>query len=59
MLSLLSLGPDFIFFLSQIFAQKTQWSFFRVKAVTTLTYVLFHILLFKHTLSPNMFFDLE
>ena len=33
---------------------------FRVKAVTivyvSLTYVLFHI---QHTLSPDMFFDLE
>ena len=60
MLSLLSLGPDFNLFWSQIFSRKMQGTIFRVKAVTivyvSLTYVLFHI---QHTLSPDMFFDLE
>ena len=60
MLSLLSLGPDFNPFWLRIFSQKTQGIIFRVKAVTivyvSLTYVLFHI---QHTLSPDMFFDLE
>ena len=60
MLSLLSLGPDFNFFWSQIFSQKMQGTIFQVKAVTivyvSLTYVFFHI---QHTLLPDRFFDLE
>ena len=60
MLSLLSFGPDFNLFWSQIFSQKMQGTILRVKAVTivyvSLTYVLFHI---QHTLSPDMFIHLE
>ena len=53
-------GTRFQSSLVKIFSQKMQGTIFRVKAVTivyvSLTYVLFHI---QHTLSPDMFFDLE
>ena len=53
-------GTRFQSFLVTNFLSKMQGTIFRVKAVkivyVSLTYVLFHI---QHTLSPDMFFDLE
>ena len=53
-------GTRFQSFFATNFLSKMQGTIYRVKAVTivfvSLTYVIFHI---QHTLSPDMFFDLE